>query len=39
VNWPAIWDQPVAEVRAKLGVQPYVSPYPADLFEQVSSAA
>jgi ubiquinone biosynthesis protein Coq4 len=39
VNWPAVWDQPVADVRAKLGVQPYVSPYPADLFEQVSSAA
>ena len=39
VNWPAIWNLPVAEVRAKLGVQPYVSPWPADLFEQLSVAA
>ena len=39
VNWPAVWDLPVAEVRAKLRVDPYVSPYPADLFEQLSTAA
>ena len=39
VNWPAVWDLPVAEVRAKLRVDPYVSPYPADLFEQLSAAA
>ena len=28
-----------AEVRRRLGVQPYASPYPADLFEQLSAAA
>ncbi|MGH6910243.1 MAG: Coq4 family protein [Phenylobacterium sp.] len=39
VDWPAIWDLPTAEVRAKLGVQPYVSPWPADIFEQLSAAA
>lgn len=39
VNWPAVWNLPVAEVRAKLGVQPYASPWPADLFEQLSAAA
>ncbi|WP_372785761.1 Coq4 family protein [Phenylobacterium sp.] len=39
VNWEAIWDLPLAEVRARLGVTPYVSPFPADLFEQLRIAA
>jgi ubiquinone biosynthesis protein Coq4 len=39
VDWPAVWDLPTAEVRRRLGVQPYASPYPADLFEQLSAAA
>jgi ubiquinone biosynthesis protein Coq4 len=39
VDWPAVWDRPLAEVRAKLGVAAYDSPYPADLFEQLSRAA
>jgi ubiquinone biosynthesis protein COQ4 len=39
VNWEAVWDKPVADVRARLGVTPYVSPFPADLFEQLSVAA
>ena len=39
VDWEAVWRLPVAEVRAKLGVVPYVSPWPADLFEQISAAA
>jgi ubiquinone biosynthesis protein Coq4 len=39
VNWPAIWDKPLAQVRARLDVTPYVSPFPADLFEQLSAAA
>jgi ubiquinone biosynthesis protein Coq4 len=39
VDWPSVWDRPLAEVRAKLGVSAYVSPYPADLFEQLSAAA
>jgi ubiquinone biosynthesis protein Coq4 len=39
VDWPAIWDQPLDAIRAKLGVTPYVSPFPADLFEQISVAA
>jgi len=39
VNWPSVWDRPLAEVRAGLGVSPYVSPYPADLFEKLSAAA
>ncbi len=39
VNWEAVWQLPVAEVRRKLGVVPYASPYPADLFEQLSAAA
>ena len=39
VDWPAVWDRPTAEVRSRLGVSAYVSPYPADLFEQLSAAA
>jgi ubiquinone biosynthesis protein Coq4 len=39
VNWEAVWDKPVADVRTRLGVTPYVSPFPADLFEQLSVAA
>lgn len=39
VNWEAVWNKPLAEVRAQLGVTPYASPFPADLFEQLSAAA
>jgi ubiquinone biosynthesis protein Coq4 len=39
VDWPAMWDQPLEKVRARLGVTPYVSPFPADLFEQIEVAA
>ena len=39
VHWEAIWDKPLADIRAQLGVTPYVSPFPADLFEQLSVAA
>ena len=39
VRWETIWAQPVDAVRAKLGVTPYVSPFPPDLFEQLSVAA
>ena len=38
-DWPAIWNRPLADVRTVLGVTPYVSPFPADLFEQLSVAA
>jgi ubiquinone biosynthesis protein Coq4 len=39
VNWESVWDQPLDQVRQRLGVTPYVSPFPADLFEQLSVAA
>ena len=39
VAWEAVWDQPVGSVRKRLGVTPYISPYPANLFEQLSVAA
>lgn len=38
VRWEAVWDQPVDTVRARLGVTPYESPFPADLFEQLAAA-
>jgi ubiquinone biosynthesis protein Coq4 len=39
VDWESVWDKPLPEVRKRLGVRPYVSPFPADLFEQLSVAA
>ena len=37
VAWEAIWDQPMEAVRAELRLKPYVSPWPADLFEQLAA--
>ena len=37
VAWEAIWDQPMEAVRAELGLNPYQSPWPADLFEQLAA--
>ena len=39
VSWPAVWNKPLADVRKKLGVTPYETPFPADLFEQAGLAA
>jgi ubiquinone biosynthesis protein Coq4 len=39
VDWEAVWDKPLDQVRRNLGVTPYVSPFPADLFEQLQVAA
>jgi hypothetical protein len=38
VAWEEIWDRPVDEIRVKLGVSPYESPYPAGLLEDLRSA-
>ena len=38
VDWPAVWTGTVEEVRARLGVSAFASPYPADLFEQLKAA-
>ena len=38
VEWEAIWDRPVADIRSAQGVEPYDSPYPAGLLEQLRSA-
>jgi ubiquinone biosynthesis protein Coq4 len=39
IDWPSLWDQPIEAVRGRLGVTPYASPFPADLFEQLQVAA
>jgi ubiquinone biosynthesis protein Coq4 len=39
VTWEAQWNKPLAQVRQALHVTPYASPFPADLFEQLSVAA
>ncbi len=38
VEWEAIWDRPVTDIRSAQGVEPYDSPYPAGLLEQLRSA-
>ena len=38
VDWPALWDQTVGDIRKSLGVTAYVSPYPANLFESLRAA-
>ncbi len=38
VEWEAVWDRPVTDLRSALGVAPYDSPYPAGLLEQLRSA-
>ena len=38
VEWEAIWDRPVSDIRSARGVVPYDSPYPAGLLEQLRSA-
>jgi len=38
VDWPSVWAGTIDEVRARLGVEPFASPHPADLFEQLKAA-
>jgi len=38
IPWEAVWDQTTQGVRAQFGIAPYVSPYPADLFEALRAA-
>lgn len=39
LDWPTLWSLPTDEIRARIGLTPYASPYPADLFEQLRAAA
>jgi ubiquinone biosynthesis protein Coq4 len=39
VKWETLWDKPLADVRARLKIEPYPSPFPADLFEQLNIPA
>lgn len=36
--WETVWMHPIEEIRDRLGVKPYASPFPADLFEQALAA-
>ena len=38
LDWPQIWDRTVADIRAEVGITPFTSPYPADLFEMMRAA-
>ena len=35
VEWETLWDQPIPEIRERLGVTPYDSPYPAWMLEEM----
>jgi ubiquinone biosynthesis protein Coq4 len=37
IAWEEVWDEPVEAIRARHGVTPYPSPYPADLIEQLQA--
>ena len=37
-QWEEIWDQPITEIRSDLGVEPFVSPYPAELLELIRNS-
>ena len=39
LDWEALWALPVEDIRARVGLSAYASPWPADLFEQLSVAA
>jgi ubiquinone biosynthesis protein Coq4 len=39
VKWESLWDKPLGDVRARLKIAPYVSPFPADLLEQLNIPA
>ena len=38
IPWEAVWSQPTEAVRARFGITPFASPYPADLFEGLRAA-
>ena len=38
LDWPRVWGNSVDDLRAVIGLTAYVSPYPADLFEQLRAA-
>ena len=38
IPWEDVWNQPTEAIRARFGIAAYVSPYPADLFEQPRAA-
>jgi ubiquinone biosynthesis protein Coq4 len=37
VKWESLWAKPIEAVRAELGVTPYASPFPADIFERAAA--
>jgi ubiquinone biosynthesis protein Coq4 len=38
VEWEAIWDRPLDEIRTIVGITPYASPYPAGILETLRSS-
>ena len=39
IPWEKEWTETTTSIRARYGIEPYVSPYPADIFEQYEAAA
>jgi ubiquinone biosynthesis protein Coq4 len=38
IAWEDVWNLPTEAIRARFGIEGYVSPFPADLFEQLRAA-
>ena len=38
LDWPSLWHLTTDDLRARIGLSAYLSPYPADLFEQLRAA-
>lgn len=36
--WETMWHEPIAAIRHRCGIQPFVSPFPADVIEQARAA-
>jgi len=39
VEWETLWALPIPEIRTRLGVTPYDSPYPAWILEEMQGQA
>jgi ubiquinone biosynthesis protein Coq4 len=39
LDWPTLWVLPSDDIRRRIGLTPYASPWPADLFEQLKAVA
>jgi ubiquinone biosynthesis protein Coq4 len=39
IEWESVWDRPIPEIRERLGIRAYDSPYPAWILEEMQGQA